>query len=226
MENSKSLKKSMQNSMGAIASSILTDIICSSLANDSYILKIIDLQPTFIPVNENRPIKIGIILLIFSVSWIMISVIIPLIVKFIKRFQFKKIIRHSPKYIASQFELRKKETLNLEKIFFNKDNTFNYNTALLNTKDLAIIITDIHKNFCPHNKQLKMLMKHNFRNHNHSTIINIANKISDYEFYSLINLLEKMVNSIFLLTTQNSLLKKDCLEMQGMLNELKRANKG
>lgn len=227
MGNYKSMEKSLQNSIAVITSSILTHLICNSLTDTLYVVQTVDEQVTLIPFNENHHLKIGFILLTFTIVWIMISIAIPAIFKIINRFRFRKIIRHSPKYLVTQFDLKRKEVLNLEKyFFFDKPNIANTNMVLLNVKELAIIITDIHRSFCPHNKQLKRHMRYNFRNHNHSTIINISNKISDYEFFSLINLLERMVSIALIYTTHNSLLEKDCQEMQKMLNELKTANKG
>lgn len=106
--------------------------------------------------------------------------------------------------------------------FFN-DNPFNQaniDFAKLKIRTLANMVTTLHAKFIPHNKQRKLHMKDNFRYPDHSSIISINSGISKYEFSALINILQKIIDNISLYTTENSLIRQDCIQMSAMLKDL------
>lgn len=223
MKNYKLLENKIRSLLAALTSGILTNLIYNIIYGTSYIIQSTETQTTIIPQTGGVIQAIGIILLTFITIWAFITILIPLALKTVNRFHFKKIVKYGTQELVSEFEKDKKEVLNLATLFFSGD-TDKITSDLINLriKELAVIITDLHKIFCPSNARLKARIKYSFRNTNHSSIINITDKVSSYEFLSLIAIMREMVCKTGC-STSDSLLKKDLKEMNNMLSDLEKA---
>ncbi|MBD5552676.1 MAG: hypothetical protein HDQ96_16170 [Lachnospiraceae bacterium] len=208
----------------AVASSIITNLLCSSLSHNSYIIQPNETQ--YIVISDNSNIKsntllfVGILLLFFAL-WGILSAAIPISTKLFKNIRFKKMKFHSRKDLVNTISLTKEQALNLKDIFYDEQYlTSNINFAKLKIRELSVIISTLHATFIPHNQQRKLHMKDNFRYPEHSSIININSSVSKYEFGALIELLQKMVNNVSLYANSDSLMEQDCLQMSAMLKDL------
>lgn len=222
MENYKLLERKLWNAIIVLTSGILTNLIYDEVSNTSYLFQTEDKQFTISQVSESLWKSIFVTVFTFFIIWITILIISTITLKFIRRFHFKKVTKHSRKNLILSFERIKEETLNLEAIYpIENSNLANTNIIKLRLKSLATIITDLHRLFCPHNIKLKQSVKNLFRNYEHTSIINISEKISAYEFLSLISLLEEMISITENHSENDYLLIRDCTEMKSMLSELK-----
>lgn len=208
----------------AIASSIITNLLCTLLSYDSYIIQPNGEQFLIIPDENNMKsnilLFIGTLLLFFSL-WAALSAIIPISIKLFKNIHFKRMKFHSRKDLVNTISSIKEQVINLKELFYDEqDLASNIGLAKLRIRTLAVIITTLHAAFIPHNRQRKLHMKDNFRHPNHSSIVNINCGISTYEFIALIELLQKMVKNIASYANDDNLMKQDCSQMSKMLNDL------
>lgn len=209
----------------AVASSIMTNLLCSFLSHSSYIIQPNGAQYTIISDDSNmksNAFSFVCILLLFFALWGILSAAIPVSVKIIKKVRFKKMKFHSRTDLVNTISLTKEQAINLNSLFCDEQYlAANIDFAKLQVRTLAVIITTLHVKFVPPNQQRKLHIKDNFRNPDYSSIININSGISKYEFLALVELLEKMVNNITRYTNEDKLMQQDCIQMSTMLNELK-----
>lgn len=209
----------------AVASSIMTSLLCNFLSHGSYII-----QPNgteYLIVSDDSNMKsdaltfIG-ILLLFFVLWGILSISIPISTKILKKVRFKKMKFHSRNDLVNTISMTKEQAINLKYLFYDEQYLIsNIDLAKLQIRTLAVIISTLHAKFIPHNQQRRLHMKDNFRHPDHSSIISINSGVSKYEFLTLIELLQKMVHNVTLHTTEDNLIQQDCIQMSTMLNDLK-----
>lgn len=209
----------------AVASSIITNLLYSFLSHSSYVLQPEGGQYIIIPSDsntKNNALSFICILLLFFVLWGILSTVIPISTKIIKKIRFKKMKFHSRDDLVNTITRTKEQAINLRELFCNEQYLIsNFDLAKLQIRTLATIISTLHAKFIPHDQQRRLHMKDNFRNPDYSSIININNGISKYEFLALIELLEKMVHNVSSHTEGDDLMEQDCSQMSDMLEELK-----
>lgn len=210
----------------AVASGIMTSLLYDLVSQTSYILRPEGMQYVLIADDnnvKNTTFAVISILLLFFCLWGVFTIIIQTASKFSKQLSFKKMEHISGNALVNAIDRAKEQTIYLKSSFNNESFGISDSTlAKLQLRNLAVIITALHVKFVPHNLYRKNHMKYNFRQPDHSTIINISNSISKYEFLSLIELLYDLVNSASLHTNGDKLMIKDCNEILTMLNELKK----
>ena len=209
----------------AVASSIMTSLLCNFLSHGSYIIQPNGTQ--YLIVSDDSNMKsdaltfVG-ILLLFFVLWGILSVTIPISTKILKKVRFKKMKFYSRNDLVNTISTTKEQAINLEKFFYDEQYLVsNIDLAKLQIRTLAVIISALHAKFVPHNQQRKLHMKDNFRHPDHSSIININSGVSKYEFLALVELLQKMVHNVALHTNEDNLIQQDCIQMSAMLKDLK-----
>lgn len=209
----------------AVASSIMTNLLCNFLSHGSYIIQPNGTQYLIVSDDsniKNDALSFAGILLLFFVLWGILSVTIPISAKILKKIRFKKMKFHSRNDLVNTISMTKEQAINLKSIFYDEQYlASNMDLAKLQITTLAVIVSTLHAKFIPHNQQRRLHMKDNFRNPDHSSIININSAISKYEFSALIELLQKMVHNVALHTNEDNLIQQDCSQMSKMLNDLK-----
>ena len=222
MNQHKQIEGKLWNAIVALTSGVLTNLIYNEISSTSYVLEFLNGQYTLIQVNNNAWEKIGLIFLTFFLVWAFISTIIPVALRIRQKIAYQKINRINNKNLTKSFDSAKNETLILLPFFVREstEDVPNPDLALLHVKDLANVVTKLHNIFKPHNNKLQKQIRNYFRNPNHSSIINIGDNISDYEFSALITLLLNMVERVQSLKSDNKLLQKDCDEMLKSLKEM------
>lgn len=222
MNQHKQIEGKLWNAIAALTSGVLTNLIYNEISSTSYVLKLLNDQYTLIQVNNNAWEKIGFIFATFFLVWAFISIIIPVALRIRQKISYQKIDWINNKNLTKSFDSAKNEALILCPFFVSEstEGVPNPDLALLHIKDLANVVTTLHNIFKPHNNKLQNQIRNYFRNYNHSSIINIGDNISDYEFSALITLLLKMVEKVPSLETDNKLLQKDYNEMLNNLKEM------
>lgn len=220
MDNYPSIEVKLRNAISALTSGVLTSLIYDSISSSSYILEIDGKQHIISSIETSSWGAIGFILATFLFLWAIISVLIPLILRIKKRFEYAKIKRISSMELVRTLDIAKETIINLYPIFYPGDDT-RYDSELvkLYSRDLASIILLLHKNFLPPNQKTRKIIMHYFRYSDHSSIITINKKVSAYEFRSIITLLRRMVICV-IADCDDKLLRKDCTEMKQALDEL------
>lgn len=223
MKNQMSESK-LWKAITAVASGIMTSLLYDLVSQTSYILRPEGNQYVIIADDSNMKnttfAVISILLLFFSL-WGVFTIIIQSASKLSKQLSFKKMEHISGNALVNAIDRAKEQTIYLKSSFNNESFSISDSTlAKLQLRNLAAIITSLHVKFVPHNLYRKNHMKYNFRQPDHSTIINISNSVSKYEFLSLIELLYDLVSNASLHTNGDKLMIKDCKEILTMLKEL------
>lgn len=209
----------------AVASGIMTSLLHDLVSQTSYILRSEGMHYVIVANDsnmKNTTFTIVSIFLLFFTLWGIFTLIIQIASRLSKQLSFKKMEHISGNTLVNTIDKAKEQTIYLKNRFNNESLNISVATlAKLQLRNLALIITSLHVKFVPHNLYRKDHMKYNFRHPDHSTIINISNGVSKYEFISLIELLYDLVNTASLHTNEDKLMIKDCEEILKMLNELK-----
>ncbi len=225
MANYKTFERKLRGAITALTSSILTSLICDVFSNTSYVLQTGEKQYMLTPTGNSFSGSVVFVILIFSIIWIIISIIIPIGSRLKERVSYRKIDQPNGKTLVGTFNQSKEIALSLRPVFINEiGNVSDLDTIKLYTKDLANVITALHKKFKPHNKKMQKHIVDHFRKPAHSSIFNIDSGISDYEFSALIVMLKKMVVNAQKCekNTNEKLFLKDCKEMLDYLEELEK----
>lgn len=208
----------------AVASGIITSLLYDLVSHSSYII-----QPKgshYMLISDNNDtartfLTICSIFILFFSIWVIITLLIQISSNISKHLVFKKMKNISGYKLANEYAKAKEQTFNLNNNFFYKAKSISDITYIkLHLRDLSIIITSLHVHFYPHNLYQRSHIKHYFRKPEHTTIINIGNTISQYEFQALIELLKKMVEQASSYASEDILIAHDCKEMSWMLNDL------
>lgn len=225
MVHYKTIEGKLRGAITALTSSILTSLIYDTISNTSYVLQTSEKQYTLTSTGNSFWENIVFILLVFSIIWIIISIIIPIGLRLKEQVSYRKINQPTRKTLVSTFNQSKEIAASLRPVFMNEIGVaLDLDMAKLYTKDLAKVITALHKNFKPHNQKIQKHIVDHFRKPAHSSIFNINSGISDYEFFALIAMLKKMVENVqnCATGTKEELFLKDCKEMLNYLKELEK----
>lgn len=225
MVHYKTFEGKMRGAITALTSSILTSLICNAVSNTSYVLQTDEKQYTLMAAGNSFSGSVVFVLLVFSIIWIVISIIIPIGLRLKERVSYRKIDQPNREALVSTFNRSKEIALSLRPVFINEIGTvLDLNMVKLYTKDLADVITALHKKYKPHNQKMQKHIVDHFRRPAHSSIFNINSGISNYEFTALIAMLKKMVENAQKCGTNTSeeLFLKDCKEMLDYLKELEK----
>lgn len=221
MDNYKSFETKLWNGISVLTSGVLTSLIYESISKSSYVLEIEGKQYVFTSTGAGFWGAMGVILVTFFFLWAVISILIPLVLRIKKRFTYDKIKRVNAKELIKTIDKVKESIMFLYPIFCTENKAeFHPEFARLHNRDLAKTILLLHRKFLPSNKKLRKSIKGYFRNADHSSIITIDKKISNYELLSIIVLLREMVESIKETDYADELFQKDCIEMENALDEL------
>lgn len=223
MAHYKTFEGKLRGAITALTSSILTSLICDTISNTSYVLQTDEKQYTLTTAGNSFSGSVVFVLLVFSIIWIIISIIIPIGLRLKERISYRKIDQPNRKTLVSTFNRSKEIALSLRPVFINEiGSVLDFDMVKLYTKDLADVITTLHKKFKPHNQKMQKHIVDHFRRPAHSSIFNIDSGISNYEFSALIAMLKKMVENAQECDTKTSeeLFLKDCEEMLSYLKEL------
>lgn len=225
MANYKTFEGKLRGAITALTSSILTSLVCDAISDTSYVIQTGEKQYTLTATGNSSSGSVVVVLLIFSIIWILISIIIPIGLRLKERVSYRKIDQPNRKALVSTFNWSKEIALSLRPVFINEIGTvLDLNMVKLYMEDLAGAITALHKKFKPHNQKMQKHIVDHFRRPAHSSIFNIDSGISNYEFSALIAMLKKMVENAqeCEANAKEELFLKDCKEMLDCLKELEK----
>lgn len=208
--------------LSAIASSILTAIICDEFSSVSYEVVDSDSGLLLVPASEYHFLfKCLLIGAVFFFLWAIISGVIPFFYRILKRLKYrnKKKIKRSD--ILTVYQISKEKTLRLnEKISAIQSNDFE-SVKILYSEEISLIIIQLYKTFCPGKKSLNHIVKSTFRSGD--TIYEVGRYISPYEFDELICVIENLL-SIFS-NARDEMLLSDYSKLCEQISDLKQVNK-
>lgn len=226
MNNYKPIETKLRNDLSMLTSGVLTSLIYGLLSDSSYELDIEGSHYEITSISMSGWCSFGLVVITFLGLWALISVLIPWLLRIKQRFTFDKIKKISAKELIRTLDESKVSIKELYPIFFVKDRTEQSECYIkLHCRDLANTIILLQRKFLPQNKRLRKIVEKHFRQHEHSTIISIEQKISGYEFAAVITLLRDMVNQVKSVAGNDALLSKDCTEMETALINLNELSK-
>lgn len=218
MDDYKSIEIKVWNVISMLTSGVLTSLIYGLLSSSSYSLNIGDRYYEITSVGMNPWHAIGLVGLTFLGIWVIISVLIPRILKIRKRFSYDKIKKITAKEAIKALD----DAGNAIKELYPAFNVRNNDYLKLYSRNLARTVLLLHRKLLPQNKRLRNRIRDSyFRNSGYDLIISIDQRISRYELASEIKLLKYMVGQLDLAAGDDALLKEDCREMNEALDELK-----
>lgn len=206
----------------AIASGILTEIIYSEISISRYEKKIIDGVETIEEISRYTALtKIGIILLLFFVIWIILSFVLPRIKYIFKTAIPKKKPTYNTKEIIGIFYNTKQTVQNISFVLNNNFSKISFATLYLN--DLVNCINKLHVVFCSKNKKQKKTV--NFLLYNSLSVNTNGQFISKFEYLTLISIIDNLFNECTMLDNNDKksfeLHENDINELKNKINELK-----
>ncbi len=225
MNSYKTIESKLWNEVSMLTSGVLTSLIYGLLSDSSYTLDIDGKHYDITSTGMRSWYAIGLVILTFFSLWVLISLLIPCLLRIRKRFAYDKVKKASAKEIMNVFDEVRATIKELYPIFNTNNDSPNQSDYLkLYSRDLAKTILLLHRNLLPQNKRLRMRIETYFRYCEHASIISIDHKISSYELASDVSLLRSMVNQLNLVAGNDALLAKDCKEMEKALVELEQMN--
>lgn len=169
----------IRDSLFAVASSILTELLYDQLSNSHYEIQNIDQKVVLIQVDEHGLLwKLVFITMLFLSIWALISIVVPRLIGFLDRFRYKNVKKYSTKEVIANYNEVKDDIIRLCNL---NSNYFN----LLYVDEIAAAINQLYYTFCPQQKQNKRIVISSFRSD--SMVDDIGNLISPYEYKILIN---------------------------------------
>lgn len=225
MNGYKTIETKLWNEVSMLTSGVLTSLIYGLLSGSSYNLDIDGMHYEITSTGMSSWCAIGLVILTFFSLWALISLLIPCLLRIRKRFAYDKIKKASAKELIKVLDEASTMTKKLYPIFKDERSPHSSSDYLkLYGRDLAKIISLLHRKFLPQNKRLRKRIETYFRRCEHASIISIDQKISGYELAANIALLRCMVNQLNLAAGDDALLKKDCKKMEEDLVELEQMN--
>lgn len=225
MKLSHSFETKLWSAITAVASGIITSLLSDFISNTSYILQQNEKQYILVQTNNmyDTIFSISVILLTFFSLWAILTIIIQIGNKIYRQLKFNKLEKCTGTDLVNLICNTKEKLIKLnDRLYNKKNNIFNTDIAKLQIRELANIITTLHVKFKQYNQHKNIHMNKKFRHLNHASIINTSYGVSTYEFFAIINLLDKMLIDLSSLNRDDKLMKKDCNEMAQMLHDLKK----
>lgn len=221
MNSYKTIESKLWSEVSMLTSGVLTSLLYGLLSGSSYSLEVDGKHYEITSTGMSPWCAIGLVILTFFSLWILISLLVPRLLRIRKRFAYVKIKKASAKEIMKVLDEASATIKELYPIFNGKNDSPNNSDYLkLYSRDLAKTILLLHRNLLPQNKLLRRRIETYFRRCEHASIISIDQKVSDYELAANIALLRRMVNQLNLVAGDDALLKTDCKNMGGYLLEL------
>lgn len=213
------------NAITAVASGIMTSLICDLISNTSYVIKYDNNQYVLTQSDNgmnNTVSAIFITVIIFFVFWGSFTVIIHIGAKTIRQLKFNEIKRFSGKDFVDEINNTKEQIIKLKNIYFDEQNMIlNDKYAKLLIRELAVLIVSLQAKVNQATKHHNSHSKDYFRRSDYPSIININARVSRYEYIALTEILSEMVNNAILHTDGDELMDNDCKQMMDILNEIK-----
>lgn len=209
-------KNAISNSMQAIATGILTDLIYDKFLSASYYEVIFEDKTIhkIVEVNElPLYIQIPIIVLTFFCIWMFLSIIPPQIQHFMqyRKYNYKKI--KNTKDVIKLYEENKQTITSVMQLTNNLPN----DQKLLYLHDIFVCINNLHSIFCSKNSLQITTCKSVFRTT--QSINTKVNYLSKYEFLALISIIQSFLDEATKNNT-NTMLKADVKGINDMIKEL------
>ena len=120
MAHYKTFEGKLRGAITALTSSILTSLICDTISNTSYVLQTDEKQYTLATAGNSFSGSVVFVLLVFSIIWIIISIIIPIGLRLKERISYRKIDQPNRKTLVSTFNRSKEIALSLRPVFINE----------------------------------------------------------------------------------------------------------
>lgn len=223
MNDEKTFEKKLWGQISALTSGVLTSLLYELLSGSSYELNIEGKQYQIASTGLNTWCAFGLVILTFLGLWAIFSLILPWLSRIRKRFAYDKVKKTTAKELIRVLDEVKLKIKELYPFFdCQEDTPIKEDLIILHGRELAMIISLLHRKFLPKNKWLRKRVEQYFRHSEHATITTIAKHISAYELATDIALLKSMVSKLKMFAGRDDLLNHDCTEMENKLNDLEK----
>ena len=221
MNDEKIFENKLWGQISALTSGVLTSLLYELLSGSSYELDIEGKQYEIVSTGMSTWFAFGLVLLTFMGLWAIFSWVLPWLSKIRKRFVYDKVKKTTAKELIKVLDEAKRKIKELYPFFAHQEDApIKEDIIVLHGRELAMIISLLHRKFLPKNKRLRKRVEQYFRHSEHATITTIAKHISAYELAADIALLKSMVAQLKKYAGRDALLNHDCTEMEGKLNDL------
>lgn len=221
MNDDKIYENKLWGQISALTSGVLTSLLYELLSGSSYELDIEGKQYEIVSTGMNTWFAFGLVLLTFLGLWAIFSWLLPWLSKIRKRFVYDKVKKTTAKELIKVLDEAKRKIKELYPFFTHQeDSPVKEDIIVLHGRELAMIISLLHRKFLPKNKRLRKRVEQYFRHSEHATITTIAKYLSAYELAAEIALLKSMVAQLKKFAGRDALLNHDCTEMEEKLNDL------
>ena len=185
-----------------LASSVLTDMVYNDIIEAHYEGKMQDNTMVFTTINKYSTLeRICIILIIFVLLWIVLSYIIPFVFYYLDSKKKHNKPKIDTEKVISTYEECKYEVKALQDQAHQVgDKTDSYYTILF--LDACLTIQKMYKVFCIRTKRNDSIIENSFRTG--ATINDLDLKISLYEYYALLDVLERFIETAYLNIPNNT----------------------
>ena len=213
---------SVSRAIYALTSSVLTTVICDTLSNTQYQAQYNGSPLVFSEVSNNSASQISLVILVFCLTWGISTYLIPYIQKLYQRFRYHNLKPSTAKKMTLLLEQAIKTINYLEPYYNNStvDNRYKASMQQLYSKQLFQTIIQLNNTFCPANKLIAINNRDKFRRIGTTTLCDVRRKLSDYELYSVVNVLSLMVDQLQYNANGNPLLNADCIKSKEYLEEI------
>ncbi len=223
MIKSSQVKERLWNAVAAIASSILTGIICDEFSLTSYETKVVNGATHLIPVEEHSfAAKILVVTLIFLLLWGLISWVIPFVLRLIKQIRYRNKKNFRRQEVYQVYQTGKSNVLQLwheiatipcVSVADDKPSS----CILLYHEKVSTTILALYTTFCPQKMRLNQVVESCFRTG--ETIFDVGRYISPFEYDELIAELGKLLDcfasfDIPMLNQDNGQLREKLAELE------------
>lgn len=223
INDEKIFENKLWGQISALISGVLTSLLYELLSGSSYELDIEGKQYEIVSTGMNIWFAFGLVLLTFLGLWAIFSLVLPWFSKIRKRFVYDKVKKTTAKELIKVLDEAKRKIKELYPFFVHQEDApIKEDIIVLHGRELAMIISLLHKKILPKNKRLRKRVERYFRHSEHATITTIAKHISAYELAADIALLKSMVAKLKMFAGRDALLNHDCTEMEEKLSDLEK----
>ncbi len=223
MNDEKSFEEKLWSQISVLTSGVLTSLLYELLSGSSYELDVEGKQYEIVSTGISTWCAFGLVILTFFCLWAVFSLVFPWISRIRKRFVYDKVKKITAKELMKVLNEVKMKIKELYPIYdLQKGTPLNEDLIKIHGRDVAIIISLLHRKFLPQNKRLRKRVEQYFRHSEHATITTIDKKVSAYELSADIVLLKRIVAQLKMFAGSDALLYHDCTDMEEKISDLEK----
>ena len=224
MKNANRFETKIWTAITAICSSILTSLLTDLISSNSYTILEKDKQLVIqdIPMSlYDLIVNYLKLIVVFFIIWLSLNTIVYITSKIYRKVHVKKLGQINEKEMSTVLETAKQRTMTLyerleKRAFSDVKNCY----IKMNLKELSSIILLLYSYFSRPDMKGKENLRKICRKSTFSSLPSISNGISYYELEGTFKLLKLIIVEAISVETDDELLKKDCIQMDNLLNEM------